>query len=69
MALSSDRHSLLRLSEVGELILKERLQRLPGVASVFIGGERRYAMRVWLDPLRMAAHGLTAQDIEDRYST
>ena len=64
MALSSQRHSLLSLSEVGELVMKERLQRLPGVASVFIGGERRYAMRVWLDPLRMAAHGLTTQDVE-----
>lgn len=64
MALSSDSHSLLRLSEIAELVMKERLQRLPGVASVFIGGERRYAMRIWLDPLRMAAHGLTAQDIE-----
>ena len=48
-------------------VLKERLQRLPGVGSVFIGGERRYAMRVWLDPMRMAAHGLTAQDVERRH--
>jgi len=39
--------------------LKERLQRLPGVGNIFIGGERRYAMRVWLDPLKMAAYGLT----------
>jgi multidrug efflux pump len=44
--------------------LKERLQRLPGVGSIIIGGERRYAMRVWLDPLRMAAHKLTTYDIE-----
>ncbi len=54
----------LELSDVADRILKERLQRLPGVGSVFIGGERRYAMRVWLDPQRMAAHGLTAQDVE-----
>ena len=63
LALSSDRHSGLELSEVGDLVLKERLQRLPGVGSVFIGAERRYAMRVWLDPLRMAAHNLTPADI------
>ena len=45
-------------------MLKEKIQRMPGVGSVIIGGERRYAMRIWLDPLQMAAHGLTAQDIE-----
>jgi multidrug efflux pump len=64
LALSSDRHSGLELTEVADRILKERIQRLPGVGSVIIAGERRYAMRVWLDPLRMAGHGLTTQDIE-----
>jgi multidrug efflux pump len=64
IALTSDRHTGLELSEVADQILKEKLQRLPGVGSVFIGAERRYAMRIWLDPLRMAAHGLTTQDIE-----
>ncbi|MBW2472239.1 MAG: efflux RND transporter permease subunit, partial [Deltaproteobacteria bacterium] len=64
LALSSDRHSLLQLSETAELDLKERLQRLPGVGSIFIGGQRRYAMRVWLDPLRMAARGITTTDVE-----
>ncbi len=64
LGLSSDKHTELEISEVASLTLKEKLQRLPGVGSVFIGAERRYAMRVWLDPLRMAAHGLTAGDIE-----
>jgi multidrug efflux pump len=64
LALSSDRHTPLEMSEYAEIVLKERLQRLPGVGSVFIGGQRRYAMRVWLDPQRLAAHGLTVQDIE-----
>jgi multidrug efflux pump len=64
LAFSSDRHSPLELSDVAERVLKEKLQRLPGVGQIFIGGERRYAMRVWLDPMRMAAHGLTTQDIE-----
>lgn len=64
LALSSDRHSGLELTDVADRILKERIQRLPGVGSVIIAGERRYAMRVWLDPLRMAAHGLTTQDVE-----
>ncbi len=64
LALSSDHHSGLELTDVADRILKERIQRLPGVGSVIIGGERRYAMRVWLNPLRMAAHKLTTQDIE-----
>ncbi|HEX7077487.1 MAG TPA: efflux RND transporter permease subunit [Candidatus Eisenbacteria bacterium] len=64
LALSSERYTNLELSDVADRILKERLQRLPGVGNVFLGGERRYAMRVWLDPARMAAHGLTTQDVE-----
>ncbi len=64
LALSSDMHNGLELTDVADRVLKERIQRLTGVGSVFIGGERRYAMRVWLDPLRMAAHGLTTQDVE-----
>ena len=64
LALTSDRHSTLEISDVADRLLKERLQRLPGVGSVLIGGERRYAMRVWLDPQRLAARGLSVQDIE-----
>ncbi|MBD3161111.1 MAG: MMPL family transporter [Candidatus Eisenbacteria bacterium] len=65
LALSSERHSGLELSEVADRDLKERIQRLPGVGNVFIGGERRWAMRVWCDPLRMAAYALTIQDVEN----
>ncbi|MEP0828175.1 MAG: efflux RND transporter permease subunit [bacterium] len=65
LALNSTRHSTLELSDLADRVLKERIQRLPGVASVFIGGERRYAMRVWLDAQRMAAHQLTTYDIEN----
>ena len=64
LGLSSTHHSGLELSDFADRVLKERIQRMPGVGSVILGGERRYAMRVWLDPLKMAAHGLTAQDIE-----
>ncbi len=64
IALSSTQHNGLELTDIADRILKERIQRLPGVGSVIIGGERRYAMRVWLDPLRMASHGLTTQDVE-----
>ena len=64
LGLSSDRDDVLRLTEVADLALKERLQRLDGVGSVFIGGERKYAMRIWLDPMRMAARQITSSDIE-----
>jgi multidrug efflux pump len=64
LAVSSQNHTTLELSDYSDRILKERLQRLPGVGNVFIGGERRYAMRVWLDPLRMAAYDLSVQDVE-----
>lgn len=64
LALSSKNISTLELSDFADRVLKERIQRIPGVGSVIIGGERRYAMRIWLDPLRMAAHKLTTYDIE-----
>ncbi len=69
LALSSTRHTGLELSDFADRVLKEKIQRIPGVGSVIIGGERRYAMRVWLDPLRMAAQGLSAQDIENAVRT
>jgi len=64
LGLSSTKHNGLELTEVAELILKERLQHIPGVGNIFIGGGRRYAMRVWLDPQRMANRGVTVQDLE-----
>ncbi len=64
LALSSDRHSPLEMSEYADVVLKDVLQRLPGVGSIFVGGDRRYAMRVWLDTQRMAARGLTTVDVE-----
>ncbi|MBK9096515.1 MAG: efflux RND transporter permease subunit [bacterium] len=64
LALFSETHSTLELSYFADQVLKEKIQRLSGVGGVFLGGERRYAMRVWIDPLRMAAHKLTTSDIE-----
>jgi multidrug efflux pump len=65
MRLSSDRHSALELSDYADRYVADRLKTLAGVASVIIGGERRYAMRVWLDRDRLAAYGLTPQDVEN----
>ncbi|MGH6944802.1 MAG: efflux RND transporter permease subunit, partial [Geminicoccaceae bacterium] len=65
LAFSSDRHSPLELTDYADRYVKDQLQTLPGVAEVQIFGERRYAMRIWLDPLKLAAYDLTPQDVED----
>ena len=64
LALSGDNYSLLQLSDIADRTVKTRLQSLPGVGRAFIAGERRYSMRVWLDPAELAARGLTVQDVE-----
>jgi HAE1 family hydrophobic/amphiphilic exporter-1 len=53
----------LFLSNYLDVYVRDALKRVPGVGDVFIFGERRYSMRLWLDPGRMAQHGLTATDI------
>jgi multidrug efflux pump len=65
IAFSSDRHTALEITDYASRYVKDRLQTLPGVASVIIGGERRYAMRLWLDRERLAAYRLTPQDVEE----
>ena len=65
LRLYSDRHPALELSDYADRYIVDRLKTLPGVASVVIGGERRYAMRIWLDRERLAAYGLTPQDVEE----
>ena len=65
LAFSSDTHSALQLNEMINRVVKPRLQTVTGVADVRIFGERKYAMRVWLDPDRLAAYKLTTQDAED----
>ena len=53
----------LFLSNYLDVFVKDALKRVPGVADVLIFGERKYSMRLWLDPLRLAARGLTAGDV------
>lgn len=65
LRLNSERHGALEISDYADRYVVDRLKTLPGVASVIIGGERRYAMRIWLDRERIAAYGLTPQDVED----
>ncbi|MBT9569400.1 MAG: efflux RND transporter permease subunit [Thiobacillus sp.] len=64
LAFSSDRQSPLEITDYADRVVADQLKTLPGVASVIVGGERRYAMRLWLDPNRMAALGITVQDVE-----
>ncbi|MEX2240898.1 MAG: efflux RND transporter permease subunit [Burkholderiales bacterium] len=64
LAFNSERHHTLELSDYADRYIADRLKTLPGVASVIIGGNRRYAMRIWLDRDRLAAYSLTPQDVE-----
>ncbi|WP_439114343.1 efflux RND transporter permease subunit [Hydrogenophaga sp.] len=65
LALSSDTHDALQLSDFANRLAKPVLQTAPGAADVRVYGERKYAMRIWIDPDRLAAYRLTVQDVED----
>jgi multidrug efflux pump len=62
--LISDRHTGLELTDIARTLMVDRLSTVDGVANVIISGERRFAMRIWLDRRAMAARGLTVDDIE-----
>lgn len=64
LAFSSATRSPLDVSDIANRIVKPRLQVLPGAADVRINGERKYAMRIWIDRDRLAAYGLTPADVE-----
>jgi len=65
IAFTSDRHTPPEISDYADRYVRDRLQNLPGVAEVRIFGERRYAMRIWLDRTRLVAYDLTVQEVED----
>lgn len=65
VAVQSDKRSLLELSEIADLTVKEQLQTIPEVSSVMIWGEKRYCMRLWLDPTKMAGYGITPMDVKN----
>ncbi|SMO32585.1 efflux RND transporter permease subunit [Gracilimonas mengyeensis] len=60
----SDKRNLLSLSDIALNDFKERVQTIPGVSSVQIWGEKQYSMRLWMDPLRLAAYSLTPLDVQ-----
>jgi len=65
MTVQSDKRSLLELSAVANDIFKERLQTIPGVSDVGIWGEKRYAIKLLIDPARLASQGLTPLDVKN----
>ena len=65
ISVQSDSRNLLALSEIADLTVKERLQTIQNVSAVSIWGEKRYSMRLWLDPAKMAAYGITPIDIRN----
>ena len=65
LAFSSDTLNPLQINDMINRVVKPRLQTVTGVADVRIYGERKYAMRVWLEPERLAGFKLTPQDVED----
>ncbi|MBB6340846.1 multidrug efflux pump [Pseudomonas fluvialis] len=64
LAFYSEQLSAMAITDVLERVVQDRLQTIPGVSEVQIRGARTYAMRIWLDPEKLAAHDLTVQDIE-----
>jgi multidrug efflux pump len=65
LAFISETLTPLEVTDLVNRVVKPRLQTVPGVADVQIGGDRKYAMRIWLDPDKLAAYRVTVQDVED----
>lgn len=65
LTIQSDSLNRLQLSDYAENVLAERLQTIPGVSTIQIWGQQRYAMRIWLDPAKLAAHKITPLDVSE----
>ena len=63
LTVGSDKRDLLEVSRIAELYFKERIQTIPGVSSVQIWGQRRYSMRLWMDPIKLASLKLAPSDV------
>ena len=62
--LNSNKRSLLELTDYANNVLKERLQTIPGVSEVRVWGERKYSMRLWLDPTKLSALGVSPTEVQ-----
>ncbi len=65
MTVRSSTRDQLQLSDYAENVISQRLQTIPGVSSIQIWGQKRYAMRLWLDPVKLASYGLTVADVRE----
>lgn len=64
VTVQSDQRNLLDISDIAANTIKKQLQTIPGVSEIRIWGERKYAMRLWMDPAKLSAYGLTPIDIK-----
>ena len=65
MTIQSDTKNILELSDYAENVIAQRLETIPGVSSIQIWGQRKYAMRLWIDPIKLAAYGATVADVRN----
>ena len=65
MTVQSDTRSSLELSDYAENVISQRLETIPGVSGVQIWGQKRYAMRLWIDPVKLNAYNCTVSDVRD----
>jgi multidrug efflux pump len=65
LTVQSNTKNHLEVTEYGENVIAERLQTIPGVSTVQIWGQKRYAMRIWMDPAKLAAYRLTPLDVRN----
>ncbi|MCC6515359.1 MAG: efflux RND transporter permease subunit [Chitinophagales bacterium] len=65
MTIQSDSKNVLELTDYAVNVLQERVQTIPGVSSIQIWGQKKYAMRLWFDPQKLAAYQLTAIDVQN----
>ena len=65
MTVQSDTKNVLELSDYAENVIAERVQTIPGVSGVQIWGQKRYSMRIWMDPIKLNSYGLTVSDVRN----
>ncbi len=65
ISVRSETRSLMEVSEIAELTVKEQLQTINNVSAIDIWGQMRYSMRLWLDPMKMAAYGITPMEVKN----
>ncbi len=65
LTVRSNTRDALDLNDIADNVIAQRIQTLPGVSSIQIWGQKRYAMRLWIDPMKLAAYGVTPLDVRN----